>query len=192
MKKIPTRFDGYYVSEDGKVYTEWHKIYVKGISGCSTLRGNLKEIKQIPRGGTNPKDRYLAINISLKNETGKTIKQIKYYTHRLIAETLIENPNNYSEVDHIDENKSNNHISNLRWISRKHNMRHAAKEFLIEDVSNGKVYSGNNLRDWVIENWDWISKRTKVKTVKTFCNQYYQGREMKKVGLKLISFYQIT
>jgi hypothetical protein len=32
----------------------------------------------------------------------------------------------------------------------------------------------------------------KVKTVKSFCNQYYQKREMKKVGLKLISFYQIT
>ena len=176
MKKIPTKFDGYYVSEDGKVYTEWNNYGIKG---------NLRELNQHSRGGADPKNRYLAINILLKNETGKTIKQIKYYTHRLIAETLIENPNNYPEVDHMDENKLNNHSSNLRWISKKNNMRHRRKKFVIEDIFTGTIYSGNNFRDWVKNNWNWISKRTENKTVKNFCNQYYQRREMKKVGLKV-------
>ena len=179
MKKIRTRFDGYYVSEDGKVYTEWNNFGIKE---------GLREMSQHLRGGSgDPKHRYFAINISVKNENGKTIKQMQYYTHRLIAETLIENHNNYPEVDHIDENKLNNHISNLRWISKKNNMRHRQKKFVIKDIFTGALYTGNNLRDWVIENWDWISKRTKTKTVKNFCNQYYQGREMKNVGLKLIS-----
>ena len=178
MKKIPTKFDGYYVSEDGKVYTEWNNYGIKG---------NLRELNQHLRGGSDPKDRYLAINISLKNETGKTIKQIKYYTHRLIAQTLIENPNNYKEVDHIDENKLNNHISNLRWISKKSNMRHAAKEFIIEDIFNNKIYTGTNLRNWVVENWNWISQRTKTKDPISFSNVLSNRYNGIKTGLKLIS-----
>jgi hypothetical protein len=38
-----------------------------------------------------------------------------FFVHRLVALTFIENPNNLDEVDHIDRNRSNNHIDNLRW-----------------------------------------------------------------------------
>ena len=112
MKKFPTRFKGYYVTENGKVFREPTK-YDK--------TNNLIEVGQHSRGGVDPQDRYMSINISLKDENGKTIKQIKYYTHRLIAETLIQNPKNLLEVDHINRNKKDNHVNNLRWISRKEN-----------------------------------------------------------------------
>jgi hypothetical protein len=54
-------------------------------------------------------------------ENGKTVKQIKYYSHRLIAKILIENPHNYSEIDHINRDKLCNRIDNLRWCDRKTN-----------------------------------------------------------------------
>jgi len=38
-----------------------------------------------------------------------------FMVHRLVALTLIDNPDNLKEVDHIDRNKENNHIDNLRW-----------------------------------------------------------------------------
>jgi len=41
--------------------------------------------------------------------------------HRLVALHYIPNPENKREVDHIDRDKSNNDISNLRWVSSKEN-----------------------------------------------------------------------
>lgn len=111
---FPTKFDGYYVSKDGKVWTEFHRKTGK--------KDILREVGTFKRGGGSPKHRYIAVNISIKDEKGKTLKQIKYYIHRLVAETLVENPNNYLEIDHIDRDRTNNCVSNLRWVSRKENM----------------------------------------------------------------------
>jgi hypothetical protein len=41
--------------------------------------------------------------------------------HRLLALQYIDNPDNLPEVDHIDRNRTNNCISNLRWVSRIEN-----------------------------------------------------------------------
>ena len=51
-----------------------------------------------------------------KNGKGKT-----YRIHRLIAQYFIPNPNNYPVVDHIDRNRQNNDIYNLRWVSYRQN-----------------------------------------------------------------------
>lgn len=45
-----------------------------------------------------------------------------YFTHHLVLETFKGNPDNKTECDHIDGNKTNNHISNLRWVTRTENM----------------------------------------------------------------------
>ena len=41
--------------------------------------------------------------------------------HTLVAKAFIDNPNQYSEVNHKDECKSNNAVSNLEWCSRQYN-----------------------------------------------------------------------
>ena len=47
--------------------------------------------------------------------------QTTYSIHRLVAKYYIPNPNNFPEVDHIDRDKTNNNVNNLRWISRSKN-----------------------------------------------------------------------
>ena len=177
-KLYATKFDGYYVTENGEIWTHWHE----GM-GEKTIP---RKLKQHERGGTKENDRYLAVNISIKNKNYKTIQQIKYYSHRLIAETLIPNPNSYSEIDHIDNNKKNNSISNLRWTTRKNNMvRHSARKYHLKDIHNHQIYEVYNMREWVRNNWDWISLRTKSKNPFTFCRLLMCKKKMPEVGFEI-------
>lgn len=51
----------------------------------------------------------------------------KYKVHRLVAKYFIPNPKNLPQVNHIDCNKENNHVSNLEWCSNRYNYEHALK-----------------------------------------------------------------
>ena len=64
---------------------------------------------------------YYLVNL-FKNKKGKTLN-----VHRLVALTFIPNPNNYPFIDHIDRDKTNNCVDNLRWCNNQMNMVNRSK-----------------------------------------------------------------
>lgn len=64
-------------------------------------------------------DGYLQISLTKDSETKS------YQVHRLVAMTFIPNPENKSQVNHIDGVKDNNKVSNLQWVTQSENIRHS-------------------------------------------------------------------
>lgn len=58
--------------------------------------------------------------------SGKRIRK-KATIHKLVAIAFLNNPNEYTEVNHIDGDKLNNNSENLEWCSRQYNQQHMVK-----------------------------------------------------------------
>lgn len=67
--------------------------------------------------------------------------------HRLVAETFIPKPLGKYEVNHKDGDKANNHVSNLEWVTRSENIKHAIKSGLKIGINKrdekGRIRKGN-------------------------------------------------
>ena len=100
-------FEGLYkVSNKGNVFSVERKDSQGQKRGGRTLKP------------TYHTDGYLKLDL-YKNGMRKT-KTV----HRLVADTFIPNPNNYLEINHKDEIKTNNNVANLEWCTSKYNKNH--------------------------------------------------------------------
>lgn len=79
------------------------------------------------------KDGYLFVNIS-KNQKSQNLR-----INRLVAQTFIPNPNNYPQVNHKDEDKTNNKASNLEWCTAKYNDNYGARNKKVAKKRGKKV-----------------------------------------------------
>lgn len=76
--------------------------------------GNIKRNNKILKPFKNTKG-YYQIDLFKKG------KRERFLIHRLVANAFIKNNNNYSIINHKDENILNNNIENLEWCTQKYN-----------------------------------------------------------------------
>lgn len=81
------------------------------VSNCGRVRSLKRKAPHILKASMNSYG-YLRVILSKEGKV-KT-----FSIARLVAETFIPNPDNLPEVDHINRNKTDNCIENLRWVSR--------------------------------------------------------------------------
>lgn len=66
-------------------------------------------------------------------------KTIGFSLHRLVAEAFIPNPQNYPQVNHKDEDKSNNCVENLEWCDAKYNNRYSNSTRIVQYDKNWEL-----------------------------------------------------
>lgn len=78
--------------------------------------GNWRTLRLKPRISHNGYER---VTLTKNNSRGY------FFVHRLVALAFIENPYMKATVNHIDGNKTNNHVGNLEWATQSENSQHA-------------------------------------------------------------------
>ena len=109
---------------------------VKGYEGLYQVssKGRVKSLDRyaLIKNGTK---RFIKEKVLKQSHQGKYLEvslHIKGYSraygvHRLVAQAFIPNPHNYLEINHKDENPSNNCVDNLEWCTRGYNNRYGTK-----------------------------------------------------------------
>lgn len=116
-----------------------------------------------------PKDRDGYCRCSVQRLDGTWTSQP---VHRLVAKAFIPNPENKQSVNHIDNNRQNNRVENLEWVTPKENVYHSfinGKRKFVKDVPRKTI-----LTDFQVSQIDKLRELYTVNQLSKLFNIEYQ------------------
>ena len=75
-------------------------------------------------------------------------KEKNYKIHRLVAEAYLPNPDNLPQINHKDENKTNNCLQNLEWCDAKYNINYGTRTEKTKKPILQFTLDGEFVREW--------------------------------------------
>lgn len=128
---------------DGIIYEGLYKVSNWGRILSLNYKNTGKAKLMNPSTNT---DGYFFVILSKNKETKTCL------VHRLVAETFLENPEGKPEVNHIDEDKTNNRVENLEWKTHRDNLNHGTRNERSAKARSKKVLqlslSGDFIKEW--------------------------------------------
>lgn len=178
------------------VNEEWRDI--DGYEGLYKI-SNLGRVKSVERYVNHPKGGVRIVRERIKNiefdnnrprvELSRNGNKKKYLVYRLLAKAFVPNPNNYNEVNHIDENPMNNSLDNLEWCTHRYNINHGtrtSRASMAKWKGVGMYHPENDVLMMVFSSCLEAAKYMQVSSssISTSCNK--KGRLVKGYKFKMI------
>lgn len=104
---------------------------------------------------------YAVVKLTIDTNKEKTVK-----VHRLVAQEFVPNPNNLLQVNHKDEDRTNNRVDNLEWCNALYNANYGTRKDKLRKSSGVRV-AQYDLQGNLIKIWDSISQASQSFGAKT-------------------------
>lgn len=125
-------FNGYQVSNLGNI----RSLNYNGTKNVQVLKPSL----------SGPNRGYKSISMQVAD------KVVRRNVHRLVAKAFIPNPKNLPEINHIDEDGTNNKVNNLEWCDRKYNLNYGNRTQKFSDSKSIPILQ-LNLDGTLVKEW---------------------------------------
>ena len=115
-----------------------------------------------------------------------------HLVHRLVALTFMPNINNLPEVNHKDENKSNNSVTNLEWCNSKYNSNYGMRKDKVSKALKGRVFTETWKKNSSLAHLGFKpSDETRQKMSESHKGKKFTDEHKRKISEKRIAFWKL-
>lgn len=160
FKDIPG-YPDYSITSDGRVWSKERKVL--GRWGNYRIKKGKWLKPDLSNSG------YLRVGL-WKDQASK-----KLSLHRLVLMTWDRLPEDWEQCDHINENKTDNRLENLRWVSAQQNCEFASAKAFMISFPDRRTGIFNNLKRWCRDN---SIREDRIRETLTGRRNHYKGYKL--------------